>query len=123
MAALGFGGKQGPGNQYCSWIHENDFVSVIDYLIDHEHMYGVYNVTAPVPISNRHLMKVLCSTIGIPFGIPMTKWILELGAALIGTETELILKSRRVIPKRLIEEGFGFNYPTIEEALTDLLKK
>lgn len=121
LVKLGLGGKQGPGNQYCSWLHENDFVKIIDHIVNQENMRGAYNVTAPSPIANTQLMKTLRKVLNIPFGLPLPKWFLEFGALLIDTETELILKSRRVVPKRLLEEGYRFEFATIDAALEDLL--
>lgn len=123
LVKLGLGGRQGPGNQYCSWLHENDFVKIIDHILNHENMDGIYNVTSPSPISNNQLMKTLRRVLNVPFGIPLPTWLLEFGARLIGTETELILKSRRVVPKRLLEEGYRFEFSTVDKALEDLLTR
>lgn len=120
MAKLGAGGKQGSGNQYCSWLHETDFVQIVDFLITHPETTGVYNVTAPVPVKNKLFMRALRQATGIPFGIPMPAALLEIGAHIIQTETELILKSRRVVPARLLQAGYRFRFPTIEQALDDL---
>lgn len=120
LAKIGLGGKQGPGNQYFSWLHENDFVKIIDFIMTHPNTTGAYNVTAPTPIPNKDIMKVLRDAVGMPIGIPLPTWLLELGAMLIGTEPELILKSRRVVPRRLLEAGYTFEFNTIENALTDL---
>jgi uncharacterized protein len=120
LARLGVGGKQGPGNQYFSWIHEQDFVNIIDFIIEHDELNGAINVSNPNPITNEHIMKALRKAVGAPFGIPMPSWLLEFGAILIGTETELVLKSRRVIPKRLLDAGYEFQFTEIEKALTDL---
>ncbi len=120
LAKLGVGGKQGKGNQYFSWIHEQDFVNVIDFIIENKALSGAINVSSPNPISNEHIMKSLRKAVKIPFGIPMPAWLLEFGALLIGTETELVLKSRRVVPKRLHDAGYHFQYENIEGALNDL---
>ncbi|MEO7991825.1 MAG: TIGR01777 family oxidoreductase, partial [Chryseolinea sp.] len=117
LANLGLGGKHGSGDQYFSWLHEKDFVSIIQFLIDDPKTNGEYNVTAPIPVPNNQIMRALRSAVGIPFGLPQPKWLLEFGAVLIGTETELILKSRRVIPKRLIEAGYKFQFDNIEKAI------
>ena len=121
LAKLGMGGKHGPGTQYFSWLHEKDFVQIIHYIILNPGISGVYNVTAPTPIPNSRFMKALRNALGIPFGLPLPKWLLEFGAVIIGTETELILKSRRVVPKKLLELGYQFQFKNIEEALTDLV--
>lgn len=120
LAQLGFGGKQGNGNQYFSWIHENDFLSIVDFIILNERIQGSVNVSSPNPIPNKEFMFKLRNVCKVPFGIPMSRGLLEIGAILIGTETELILKSRRVVPKRLLDEGFNFQYSQIDDALLDL---
>jgi uncharacterized protein len=122
LARLGLGGKQGSGKQYFSWLHEEDFVSIIDFFIKHQNTSGVYNVAAPTPVPNQYFMRVLQAAIGVPFGIPLPKALLEFGALLINTETELILKSRRVVPKRLLDAGFHFKFENIEAALHDLIR-
>lgn len=121
LAKFGLGGKQGPGNQYFSWIHEQDFVRAIDFIIANESINGVINLSSPNPINNEDFMKSLRDATHIPFGIQIPSWLLEIGAILIRTETELILKSRWVVPNRLLKAGFKFKYSKIEEALTDLL--
>jgi uncharacterized protein (TIGR01777 family) len=120
MARLGAGGKQGSGNQYCSWLHETDFVQIVDFLVRHLETTGVYNVTAPVPVTNKLFMRTLRRATGMPVGIPLPAWLLAIGARLIQTEAELILKSRRVVPARLLQAGYRFRFPTIEQALQDL---
>jgi NAD dependent epimerase/dehydratase family enzyme len=121
LAKLGLGGKHGSGEQYFSWLHESDFVKIIQFLIDNPETSGEYNVTAPSPVPNNRMMRALRSAIGVPFGLPQPKWLLEFGALLIGTETELILKSRRVVPKRLMEAGYKFQFDNIDTAMTDLI--
>jgi len=120
LAKSGLGGKQGPGNQYFSWLHEKDFASVIDFIITHAHISGAYNLTAPTPVPNHYIMEVLRHTVGMPLGLPLPAWLLRFGAVLISTEAELILKSRRVVPKKLLEAGYQFQFATIENALVDL---
>lgn len=122
LARLGLGGPQGPGNQYFSWLHEDDFVSIIDFIAERNTMHGVYNLAAPNPVPNRQIMKAIRNAVGVPFGIPIPTWLLKFGAVLISTETELILKSRRVVSKRLSEAGYKFQFDTIEHAVNDLLK-
>lgn len=121
LAKIGFGGKQGPGNQKFSWIHVSDFVQSIDFIIKHPEMEGPVNLVAPTPTTNVALMQTVRKTIGIPFGIPMHKFLLEIGARVIQTETELILKSRNVIPVKLQEAGFKFEYATLESALKEAI--
>lgn len=120
LARLGMGGKQGPGNQYFSWLHEQDFIAIIDFIISHTRISGVYNLAAPAPIPNHQIMKALCRVVGMPVRIPMPTWLLKFGAILIKTETELILKSRRVVPRKLLDAGYQFQYSKIEDALADL---
>ena len=114
------GGKQGNGKQYISWIHINDFCLAYQFIIDHPGLVGAVNVTSPKPIRNNEFMKLLRKKHKIPFGIPQAKWLLELGAKLIGTETEMVLKSRNVVPERLLEAGFNFENDDINTALKNL---
>lgn len=120
LAKIGFGGKQGKGNQFISWIHEIDFARAIDFIVEKE-MIGVVNIVSPKPIANKDFMSVLRKVIGAPFGIPISESLLKLGAVFIRTESELVLKSRNVIPKRLQENGFQFDFDTLEKALKDLV--
>ncbi|WP_207425616.1 TIGR01777 family oxidoreductase [Pedobacter sp. SYSU D00535] len=121
LVKLGLGGKQGDGKQYVSWIHEQDVARCTEWLIGQRELEGVINCTAPEPLKNDELMDPLRSAYGIPFGLPAPAWLLEIGARLIGTETELILKSRWVLPKRLIDDGFTFSFPTAGFAIKDIL--
>lgn len=121
LAKLGAGGKHGNGNQYFSWLHEDDFVNIIEFIYSNTHLNGVYNVTSPTPIPNQQFMKAMRKAVGMPSGLPLPKWLLEIGAIIMGTETELILKSRRVVPKKLIEAGYQFKFAKIEEALKNLV--
>lgn len=122
MTRLGLGGKQGSGNQKFSWIHEEDFVKIIDFCIQNDQIQGVINVVSPHPSTNSILMSLLRKTLKVPFGIPANKPILEFGAFLIRTETELLLKSRNVVPKRLLDYGYTFSYINLEKALKQLIK-
>jgi uncharacterized protein (TIGR01777 family) len=122
LAKLGFGGKQGKGNQFISWIHEEDFVNAIDFIIQKE-MTGVVNIVSPKPITNKDFMVILRKSIGIPFGVPISELLLKIGSIIIKTESELVLKSRNVIPRRLQENGFTFKYDTVEKAFENLLEK
>lgn len=119
LAKLGFGGTQGSGRQFVNWIHEQDFARAVEFIIDNK-MEGRINVVAPQPVQNADFMKVIRQRYNMPFGLPIGKILLELGAAIIGTETELVLKSRNVIPARLQQQGFTFTYPKIGQALKDL---
>lgn len=120
LAQLGFGGKNGSGNQFVSFIHEDDFARAIEFIVEKE-MIGTVNVVAPNPVRNKDFMKQLRKEVGIPFGIPLSKTLLKFGAKIIKTEPELVLKSRNVIPKRLLDNGFEFNLGTIEKTLKNLL--
>lgn len=122
LAQFGLGGKQGKGNQFISWIHEKDFARAIEYVIEQE-LTGVVNVVSPNPVRNYDFMKTLKGVIGVPFGIPTNKLLLEIGSFFIRTETELVLKSRNVIPRRLQENGFTFEYATLEKAFKNLTEK
>lgn len=119
LAQLGFGGKQGNGRQFISWIHELDFVRAVAFIIEKE-IEGKINIVSPAPVRNAEFMKTLQHRVGMPVAIPISKTLLEIGSAIIRTETELVLKSRNVIPARLQEEGFTFKYENLENALKDL---
>lgn len=123
LVRRGLGGRMGSGWQYVSWIHGDDFVNALKFLIAHEDMEGPIILAAPNPLPNRAFMRALREAEGIPFGLPSTEWMLELGTWLMGTETELVLKSRRVVPKRLLDAGFEFHHPTWPEAARDLVKR
>jgi hypothetical protein len=120
LVKLGLGGKSGNGRQYVSWIHEQDFVRALRWLIDNKNFSGVVNLAAPNPLPNAEFMRDLRKAANMPFGLPATAWMLEIGAFFLRTETELILKSRRVIPTRLLKEGFIFQFPTWSEAAKKL---
>jgi uncharacterized protein (TIGR01777 family) len=121
LVKIGLGGKQGDGNQYVSWIHEQDAASCTEFLLAHDELDGVFNCTAPQPITNKVLMQTIREGYGIPFGLPSPAWLLEIGARVIGTETELILKSRWVMPKKLLDSGFTFMFPTLGPAIKDII--
>ena len=116
----GLGGTAGDGRQFVSWIHYEDFIAAIRWLIDHDDVEGVVNVAAPNPLPNADFMRFLREASGTPLGLPASKWMLEIGAIFMRTETELILKSRRVVPSRLLRHGFAFKFPTWREAARDL---
>lgn len=122
LAQYGFGGKQGSGRQFVSWIHEKDFARAVEFIIENK-MDGAVNVVAPTPVHNAVFMKTLRKTVGMPVGIHMGKSLLKIGAMLIGTETELVLKSRNVIPKRLKDAGFEFWFGDLGTALGNLVSK
>ncbi|HCQ12983.1 TIGR01777 family oxidoreductase [Flavobacterium sp.] len=122
LAKFGLGGKQGKGNQFISWIHEKDFARAIEFAIEKE-LTEVANIVSPNPVRNYDFMKTLRGIIGVTFGIPTNKLMLEIGSFFIRTETELVLKSRNVIPKKLQENGFTFEYETLEKAFKNLIKQ
>jgi uncharacterized protein (TIGR01777 family) len=122
LAKFGFGGKQGKGNQFVSWIHEEDFANAVDFIIEKE-ITGVINVVSPEPIPNADFMQKLRKAVGFPFGIPVNTFLLKIGSFIIRTEAELVLKSRNVIPKRLLENGFEFKFGAIDKAFKNLLHK
>ena len=120
LVRAGFGGKQGNGSQMISWVHEQDAARVIEWLIENQ-LEGIINCTAPGAINNNEFMKILRKSYGIPFGLPMPYWLLELGAMIIGTETELIIKSRWVQPQRLLDGGYKFMFTGASHAIHDIL--
>ncbi len=123
LARVGLGGKQGNGRQFVSWIHELDFARAIDFLIMRDDIDGPVNIAAPNPLPNRTFMAALRDAWEMPNGIPISAPLLELGAFLLRTETELVLKSRRVIPGRLLGAGFRFEFPEWPEAAEDLVRQ
>ena len=116
----GLGGPAGNGRQYVSWIHGDDFVRAVLWLIAHREVSGPVNLAAPNPLPYAEFIADLRRAWGIEFGLPATEWMLEIGARALGTETELILKSRRVVPGRLLGAGFTFEHPEWGEAARDL---
>jgi len=121
LVKFGLGGIQGNGRQKFSWIHVEDLFQIILFLTEREELSGVFNCSSPHPISNRELMKTLRNTMNVPFGLPTPQWMLKLGATLIRTETELVLKSRWVVPERLQHEGYTFTFDTIDKTFQDIL--
>ncbi|MGE5193382.1 MAG: TIGR01777 family oxidoreductase [Deltaproteobacteria bacterium] len=119
----GLGGRHGNGRQHMSWIHEWDFVRALYWLIDHDEMEGPINLTAPHPLPNAEFMRILREAWGIRIGLPATEWMLEIGTFLMRSESELILKSRRVVPRRLLESGFEFKFPAWRAAAADLCRR
>jgi NAD dependent epimerase/dehydratase family enzyme len=117
----GLGGKNGNGRQFVSWIHYQDFVRAIYWLIAHQEIDGAVNLAAPHPLPNASFMRTLRQAAGVPFGVPASTWMIELGALLLRTESELVLKSRRVVPGRLLEGGFAFDYPRWTPAAVELV--
>jgi uncharacterized protein (TIGR01777 family) len=118
----GLGGSAGGGRQFMSWIHYQDFVAAVRWLIDRDDVEGVVNVAAPNPVPNAEFMRLLREACEVRLGLPANRWMLEIGAVVMRTETELILKSRRVVPARLLEQGFRFRYPDWRSAAIDLCR-
>jgi uncharacterized protein (TIGR01777 family) len=123
LVRCGLGGASGDGRQYVSWIHDQDFLKTVYWLIDHAELEGPVNLAAPNPVSNAEFMRELRAAWGIGFGLSAPKWLLEIGAFFLRTETELVLKSRRVVPGRLLQSGFVFRFPTWPDAATDLCRR
>lgn len=122
LVRRGLGGKNGDGRQYVSWIHDRDFIRAIYWLIEND-LEGAVNLSSPFPIPNAEFMKSLRQAWGRNFGLPSTRWMLEVGAFLLRTETELVLKSRRVVPGRLLDAGFQFEFAKWEFAAKDLCER
>lgn len=120
LTRFGLGGRMASGNQFVSWIHATDFCRSLEWLIDHQICEGVFNICAPNPLPNVEMMKIFRQEFHIPFGLPASRWMLEVGTFLLRTESELVIKSRRVIPKRLLSDGFAFNFSKLNDAISDL---
>src|SRR5687767_8195149 len=123
LVRLGLGGTAGSGRQYISWIHDLDFIRAVYWLIEHDELSGPINLASPNPLPNKEFMRVVREAYGMPFGLPAFEWQLAIGAFLMRSETELILKSRRVVPKLLTDSGFEFEFPEWKEAADDLCKR
>ncbi len=121
LVRRGLGGRAASGRQYLSWIHHADFTRATDLLIEREDLEGPINLAAPEPLPNAEFMRALRDAWGIGFGLPAEQWMLELGSLALRTETELVLKSRRVVPGRLLDAGFGFRFPDWPPAARDLV--
>ncbi|MER5664223.1 TIGR01777 family oxidoreductase [Streptomyces mirabilis] len=123
LARLGLGGPVAGGTQYVSWIHYRDFVRAVEFLFSRDDFTGPVNIAAPAPLPQRDFMRTLHTAWGMPVGLPATKWMAEIGAFALRSDTELLLKSRRVVPGRLLEAGFAFDYAQWPEAATDLVRR
>ncbi len=121
LVRYGLGGRQGTGTQFVSWIHETDFVRAVDVLISREDLTGMVNLCSPNPLPNSDFMRILRRAWGIRFGLPAPQWMIETGACLMRTESELVLKSRRVVPNRLLAAGFHFLFPEWAAAARELV--
>ncbi|ASW55231.1 TIGR01777 family oxidoreductase [Plantactinospora sp. KBS50] len=123
LARLGLGGPVAGGRQYISWIHDHDFVRAVRFLIRREDIAGAVNLAAPGPLPQREFMRILRSAWRMPVGLPATAWMAGIGAFALRSDTELLLKSRRVVPGRLVEAGFAFDYPDWATAAGDLVPR
>ncbi|MFG2915163.1 TIGR01777 family oxidoreductase [Kitasatospora sp. NPDC048298] len=123
LARLGVGGPVAGGAQYVSWLHERDFARAVEFLIAREDLTGPVNLAAPNPLPQREFMRELRTAWGMPLALPATRWMAELGAFALRSDTELLLKSRRVVPTRLLDAGFAFDHPSWPEAARDLVRR
>lgn len=123
LVRWGLGGRQGSGHQRFSWIHIEDLYRAIRFIAQDEQLQGAVNCSAPFPVTNSELMAQLRQASHMPFGIPAPVWLLKAGARLIRTETELVLKSRWVLPEKLLKHGFRFQYPNLDGALAQIIHK
>lgn len=121
IVRLGLGGVLGAGMQFVSWIHDADFTRAVHWLIEHDELEGAFNLAAPNPLTNREFMRELREVYGRGFGLSATKLMLEFGAFFLRTETELVLKSRRVVPARLLESGFQFEHEEFRAAMNEIV--
>lgn len=122
LVRFGLGGTVGDGRQYVSWIHEHDFVRAVRWLMDDD-LAGPVNLASPNPVPYAEFMRNLRQMWGTGFGLPATRWMLEFGTLLMRTESELVLKSRRVVPTRLLASGFRFDFPEWVNAAADLCRR
>lgn len=123
ITRLGLGGPIAGGAQYVSWIHDRDLARAVAWLLDREDVEGPVNLAAPEPLPQRELMRALRAAAGVPIGLPATRWMIEIAALLYRTDTELLLKSRRVVPARLLDAGFRFDFPSWPAAARDLVAR
>ncbi|WP_405474570.1 TIGR01777 family oxidoreductase [Paenarthrobacter ilicis] len=122
LVRLGLGGHMGPGTQKFSWIHVEDLFRTVLFIHASPELSGPVNAATPYPVDNRELMAMVRQSMRVPFGIPTPAWLLEAGAVLIRTQTELVLKSRWVEPRKLLDAGFAFQHPSLAGALNHLAK-
>ncbi len=120
LTRWGLGGAIAGGRQFISWIHEDDFCRAVEWLIDRDDFSGPVNVASPNPVTQREMMRIIRRELGVPFGLPATRKMLEAAAFVHGTEAELIIKSRRVVPGRLMVAGFEFRFPRMEDAVREI---
>jgi NAD dependent epimerase/dehydratase family enzyme len=123
LVRFGLGGTAASGQQFVSWIHGTDFLRSIEHLIAHDELEGAVNIAALDPLPNREFMRALREAYGMRVGLSASRLMLEVGAFFMRTETELILKSRRVIPGRLLQTGFQFQFPEWSTAARNLVQR
>ena len=123
LTRLGLGGTIADGRQFVSWIHERDFVRAIEFLLQRDDFEGPVNLASPEPLPQREFMATLRSAWGTRIGLPATKWMVEIGAFFLRTDSELTFKSRRVVPGRLSAAGFSFEFPSWHEAAPELVAR
>jgi uncharacterized protein len=123
LVRAGLGGAQGNGRQFVSWVHERDFARAVEFIIAREELEGPVNIASPNPLPNREFMAALRDAWDMPNGLPAPALLIEIGAFLLRTESELVLKSRRVVPERLLDAGFEFEFPEWPEAAEDLVRQ
>jgi uncharacterized protein (TIGR01777 family) len=120
LARFGLGGRMGNGQQFVSWIHDEDFCRAVEWILEHEELGGPINLASPHPVTNADMMRTFRRVCGVPIGLPASEWMLRIGAVIMRTETELLLKSRNVVPGKLLAGGFQFQFPRMEDALRNL---
>jgi hypothetical protein len=123
LTKLGLGGTIAGGAQFMSWVHDRDLARAVAWLLEHEEIDGPVNIASPEPLPQRDFMRALRAATGAPFGLPGTRWLLEAAAVIHRTDSELLLKSRRVVPGRLLEAGFRFEFPSWPDAARDLVAR
>jgi uncharacterized protein len=123
LLKFGLGGQQGTGKQMYSWVHVEDTCRMIEWLAENKELEGTFNCSSPAPVTNKIFMQTLRTVTGCKFGLPAYEWMLKIGAAIIGTETELILKSRWALPTKILQTGFKFKYPLLEDAIKVIISK
>jgi hypothetical protein len=123
LVRMGLGGTAGSGKQYISWIHDQDFIRSVYWLIEQDELSGPINISSPNPLPNHEFMRIFRDAWGTRIGLPAMEWQLAIGAFLMRSETELILKSRRVVPRLLTDSGFEFEFPHWEQAARDLCRR
>ena len=123
MVRVGLGGTNGNGRQWVSWVHDADFVAAVKLLLERDDLDGAVNICSPQPLPNAAFMREIRRAWRMPVGLPAMAWMMEIGAMLLRTETELVLKSRRVLPGRLLDAGFAFQFPEWPAAVRDIVKR